>query len=153
VGAEVTLINTTSDFIAYLKPILDSAKSTTTPQIADVWIGDMNKLPRTPAVTLEPGEKRREYNGLPRKTLVILEAFVCVYYGAVQDVELNLQGSISLAEQIEAVLHQDAQLGGNVISSMVTMSEPGVVMKSGALTRATRLTFQAQSQQLLPSSF
>jgi hypothetical protein len=139
----VVLLNT-------IKGILDTNKVAL--GVQDVWLGDQNKLPRTPAICLEPGTKRRELDGLPRKTLVEASFFVLIYWGAVQDVQMNLTDSMTLAESVEAVLHADAQLGNTVIHSMVTESDPGFVMKAGTLTRATRLTFTITSQKMLPYS-
>jgi hypothetical protein len=118
--------------------------------LADVWRGDQQKLPRYPACCVIAGPKNRELNGMPRKTLVTLEMYVQIYHGAVSDVQLNDTIATTLTEAVETLLHADSTLGGLVIDSMVNNIEPGYANKAGTLVRATRLTFLATSQVLLP---
>jgi hypothetical protein len=120
--------------------------------LTDVWLGDQVRVPRTPCAAVEPGPKTREYNGAPRRFSVDLESYIMLYMEKVQDTQLSTQEVMSLAEEVEAVLHADAQMGGLVTSSYVLQNDPGYAERSGTLYRASRLTFRATSQKQLPFS-
>ena len=119
--------------------------------IKQVMYGDQDKIPVVPFVCVEPSNKRREFNGAPRRTRIDFELYVLVYYGMVQDTQLNRAEVERLAEVVETRLHHALTCDGLVINSLVASVESGAANKGGALMRATRLTFTAQSQVLLPS--
>lgn len=116
----------------------------------DVWMGDQDRLPRTPCVSVEPGMKQRELNGIPRRYQVQLEAYVMVYMDRIQDTQNNERQVLVISEAVEAVLHSDSTVGGIVIDSAVVETNPGYVNRGGTLMSATRLTFRAMSQKMLP---
>lgn len=118
--------------------------------IAQVMYGDQDKIGPTPLVCVEPSEKRRAINGAPRRTSVTLELYVLIYHGRIQDVQLNRQEADELAEAIEKRLHLDPTCGSLAVHSLVSNLASGVANKGGALHRATRLTFTAESQVQLP---
>lgn len=120
--------------------------------LADVWYGDQEKLPQTPAACVEAGTKTRDLNGSPRRTQVIMEVFIIVYHERVSDSEENQKKSELLGEAVEDLLHQNEDLSGLVIHSMVISNEPGYVVRGGAQIKASRLTFQCTSQTMLPYS-
>lgn len=115
-----------------------------------VWYGDQEKIPETPAVCVEMGPKNGELNGVPRRRLVVIDAYIILYHERIQDEQENQRQSELKAEQVEDLLHQDDTLGGLVIHSMVTTSEPGYVQRGGAKVKASRLTLQCTSQKTLP---
>ena len=127
--------------------------------VQDVFYGDQNRIPRTPAICVEAGEKERELNGAPRRTLVDVTLYVLIYHGAIQSVQLNLEEVDSLAEEVESLIHQDPQFidpndasgfPAQVIHSLVTRVEAGYQMRSNTIFRATRLTVVARVQEQLP---
>jgi hypothetical protein len=122
--------------------------------LIDVWFGDdaSAKLPHTPAATVEGAPKAREYNGAPRRTMNTMDLYVMIYHDKIADVQDNARNAMRRAEAVEAVLHEDAQLNGLVIDSMVISNEPGTADRGGNLMSASRLTFRARSQTLLPYS-
>lgn len=129
----------------------------TTLGLQDVFYGDQNRIPRTPAACVEPGGKSRTLNGMPRRTDLTLTAYVLVYHFRLATAEAVRLENDTLAEDIEAFLHIDAQLKDTegeavVIDSMVTSIESGYQMKANSLFRASRLTFEARSQIQLPYS-
>lgn len=120
-----------------------------------VYYGDQERIPTTPAICVEPGQKTRELNGLPRRTEVDLTIYVICYLYNLKSPEEIREGTDTLGEDIETVLHADAQLRDGsqeptVIDSMVRSVESGYQMKRNSLFRATRLTFVARSQVQLP---
>lgn len=120
--------------------------------LQDVWYGDQDRMPRTPACAVEPGPKARQHNGTPRRFLVEIDVYVMLYVEKIQDTQENEREMVRLAEETEEVLHSDARLGGLVVHSFVLTSEPGYVTRGGTLLRATRLTFRTTSQKQLPYS-
>jgi hypothetical protein len=136
----------------YIFQLLDDRKATL--GVQDVWFGDdvSSKLPRTPAITVEGGTKTREYNGAPRRSMNTMDLYVMIYHDKIVDVQENARNALRRAEAVEAVLHEDAQLQGLVIDSMVISNEPGIADRGGSLMSASRLTLRARSQTLLPYS-
>jgi len=124
--------------------------------LQDVFYGDQMRIPRTPAACVEPGSKQRELSGLPRRVSNILTCYVLVYLYKLQSAEDIREADDSLAEAIETFLHADAQLKTagepTVLDSMVTSIESGYQQKGNSLFRAARITFQATSLTLLPST-
>jgi hypothetical protein len=118
--------------------------------IKNVWIGDRQKFPAFPCITVEADTKQRELNGAPRKTLVTFGVVVIVFHGAARDLQDNYMDTMTLAEQIEGIIHADMRLGENVIDSMVSRVEYAYATRGGALLRATRLTVNCTSQKMLP---
>jgi hypothetical protein len=121
--------------------------------IQDIWYGDQDRIPRSPAVCIETGEKTRELNGAPRRTLVSLPIYLLVYHNALEaganDQRLK---NDTLAEAIETELHNHEDLGGLVVHSYCTALEPGYQRKRDALWQVTNITFVATSQVMLPYS-
>lgn len=109
---------------------------------ADVWFGDQGKLPRTPALCIVPGNKARALEGAPLRTRVDYLIYLMVYHEAVQEVQTQLQETITLAEAVENLLHQDLSFGGNLQHSMVTNTEPGFAVRSRTVLRTTRITWE-----------
>lgn len=122
-------------------------------RISDVYYGDQTKIPRTPTVCVDAGGKRRELNGAPRRTLVVIEFYVFVYHYKVGSTSTNQKEADQLAEQLETLFHADAQMGGLAIDSLVTSIDSGYAERSRELFRSSRLTIEARQQEQLPSSF
>lgn len=133
-----------------LKTMLEDAANTL--GIKDVFYGDQNNIPRNPAVCIDPGEKRRELNGAPRRTMVTMTNYIIVYHNEVKSMQDVRLGSDDLGEKIEDLIHTDATLGDLVIDSMVTGIESGYLQRNRALFRASRLTVEARQQVQLPAS-
>lgn len=123
--------------------------------IYDIFYGDQDRIPHTPTVCVEPGDKRRELNGAPRRTSVIITTYLLVYHNPVKSVAQIREEDDLLAESVESLIHQDAQMkdsGGNdqVIDSLVTVIESGYQVKANTLFRASRMTIEVRSQVQLP---
>ena len=118
--------------------------------IAATFYGDQTQLPKTPAVCVSPGNKQREFQGASLMTANTFETYVFVYYGKVQDVQLNLHSAQTLADAIEPVVQADITLGGIVTWTICTQNEPGMINKAGSLMMGNRMTFQSWSKTRLP---
>lgn len=118
----------------------------------DVFFGDQDRIPRANTICVEPDEKQQELNGVPRRIAVDVRIYVLVYHNEVRSGQANLADSLSLAEAVEDLVHQDPQLGGLCIHSMVEASKAGYARKQNGLMRATRITLKISSQVQLPQS-
>jgi hypothetical protein len=143
------LTDNLATYCEFLETLLENNKVTL--GLADVFYGDQNRIPRTPTACVDPGEKRRELNGAPRRTALTLTAYVLVYHNPIASVETVAKQSDAITEAIEAKIHEDADMGGIVIDSLVTVIEYGYQAKKNTLYRVSRLTVEGRSQVLLPS--
>jgi hypothetical protein len=134
----------------WVKSYLDDETWRTAAGIAQVLYGDQESIAQVPLVCVEPSEKRREFNGAPRRTAIEFELFVLIYYGTLQAAALNRKEVDEIAERVEQRLHTALTCDGLVINSLVTNLTSGAANKGGKLIRATRLTFTATSRINLP---
>lgn len=121
--------------------ILDDAK--TSLGVMDVYYGDQELLPRTPAVTVESGAYSRELAGMGGKGMTENRStvYVMVYFGRVQDVQQNSRDADALSEAIMDVLHTDVTLEGLIVHGHVSGIEPGYATRRGVLLRSARVTW------------
>lgn len=136
-----------------LKTRIDAVKGTFTPPIQDVWYGDQDRIPRTPALCVEPSDKARDLEGVPNMTRNEFEVFLLIYHNKAQDNQDTRLEVDQIAEQVEDFLHTDLQLvvAGNplIIHGYVTRIESGMQYKQGTLYRAARITYYARNKTSL----
>jgi hypothetical protein len=118
--------------------------------LKDVFYGDQDRIPRSPAACIEPGDKRRELAGIGRATKVVMTCYIIIYHGEVTTVRDNRRENDLLAERVETIIHSKPTMDDKVIDSLVTSIESGYQLKTRTLFRATRLTIEAQAKTLLP---
>ncbi len=133
---------------------LDSNK--TALGLKDVFYGDQERIPRTPAVCVEPGTKERELNGAPRRTLVKITIYLIVYHMQLAGTQTIRRADDALADDIEAFIHNDPFLKDEfdqdqVISSLVVRIESGYQQKRNSIFRASILTIEMDVQVQLPT--
>lgn len=144
------LTNELKPFAEFLETLLVNNQGSL--GLADIYYGDQNRIPRTPTACVDPGEKRRDLNGIPRRTDIRLTVYILLYHNPINAIETITRQSDALAEDIETLIHMDAQMGGLVIDSMVTTIEFGYQTRGNNLYRVSRLTVEGRSQVQLPSS-
>jgi hypothetical protein len=135
----------------YLQNLIESNKASL--GVQDVYYGDQANIPRTPTVCMEPGEKTRSPNGVPRRTLVTITNYLIVYHSEVASMQTVRLEDDQLAEAIETLVHTDATMGGLVIDSLVASVESGYLQRARAMFRASRLTVSATVQEQLPTNY
>ena len=118
--------------------------------LADVFYGDQSRIPRTPAACIEPGDKKREYVGAPRRTEVGFTVYVIVYHYSLQSIQETQNENDLLAESIETLIHSNVTLNGLVIDSLVSNIELGYQAKGNTMFRASKITIEAKSRVQLP---
>src|SRR5512139_916007 len=116
----------------------------------DIFYGDQERIPRTPAVCVEPGEKNRELQGAPNMTSNTFDIYVLIYHNKMQEIQLTRRECDVLAYEIEKRLHQNLQLGGIIIHGYCVSNESGYTYKQNTLYRSARLTYRATSKTSLP---
>lgn len=121
--------------------------------IVDVFYGDQERIPRTPAACFEAGEKTRQLNGAPRRVMTNLTIYCLIYHNPIKSMQAVREEDDQLAEAIEAKIHEDPTFEGQVIDSLVTSIESGYQVKANSMFRASRLTIEARVQVQLPSAF
>jgi hypothetical protein len=134
----------------WVKNFLDDATFKADAGIASVMYGDQEKIAVVPLVCVEPSDKTRTFVGAPRRTQINFELFILIYYGTMQTTAENRKDVDTIAEKVEARLHEALTCDGLVINSLVTDLTSGAANKGGSLVRATRLTFTATSRVNLP---
>lgn len=114
--------------------------------VQDVWYGDQELIPRSPAVAVEPGTKTRTLTGMPRMATNNFTVFILVYVAKLQDIQLTRKTSNQLAEAIEDLIHGDSNLGGLVVHGFCTSQESGYAVRGSLLMRAVRISYEAMSK-------
>jgi hypothetical protein len=145
------LTDSTETIANYIYTKIKLPANMTSLGLSSVWYGDQELLPVTPAVCVSPGPKQREFQGATFRTLNTIETYALVYYGKIQDIQVNLHSATTLADSIETLIHSDLTLGGNVIAVLCTQNEPGVINKAGVWVMGARLTFQSTSKTTFPA--
>jgi hypothetical protein len=115
----------------------------------DVFFGDQDMVPRTPAIAVDPLRLDREIQGImsggmTKNTFLI---YVFVYHAPIQNGQVTRQESDQLADAVQNVLHQDLTLGGLIIHGFCTMSESGVAHRGGSMLRTHRITWTGISKK------
>ena len=120
--------------------------------LVDVYYGDQDRLPRTPSVCVDPGQKTSTLSEAQRTTSIEFIVYVYIYANAVDSVQENKRTADKLGEDVERLLNQDPTCGGTVIHGYSQMIESGYVEKSGGILRSSRITFSGQSKSRLPAA-
>lgn len=114
--------------------------------------GDVERLPVTPYVCVEPEDKTRTLKNAQRMTNLNFTIFIIVYFGPVASVQANRRGADILAESIEDLVHSKKSLDGLVTHGMITNIASGYANRDRTLIRASRMTYEGISQELLTSA-
>jgi hypothetical protein len=149
----VALTDSSEVVATFIADLLSANKASLPTPVQDVWYGDQQLLPHTPAICVAPGMKTREFQGASLRTLNVFETLVWVYFCKLQDVQENLHGCTAVMDAVDYMVQtnngSDNTLGGIVTSVICMQSEPGIATKQGALMMAARLAFRSQSKTML----
>lgn len=140
------------DVAVYLQSLIEANQNALSIPNNGIYYGDQQRIPVTPCVCIETGDKSSQLNGAPRRVMTTMTNYILVYHSKVASVEDNRKNDDLFAEAVEDLVHADASMGGLVIDSLVTSIEYGYQMRSNTLFRASRLTVEARQQEQLPSS-
>lgn len=129
-----------SVIVQYIVDKIDAAKNGL--GIKRVYYGDQNLIPEIPSVTVEAGDKERNYNQTGLQTNVIIPVYIFVYHSGIRDLQITKKADDELAEAIEDLLHSDVNLGGLVINGLVVNTSPGFANRGKEIFVVHRLTWQ-----------
>lgn len=129
----------------YLKNALEAA---TQLGFEDVFFGDQEMIPRTPAVAVDPSDMQRDLAGVATggMTLNTMTVYVYIYHGPLQSPQITRRECDQLAEAVMEQLHKDLQLGGLVIHGYCTSLESGAASRGSVMLRTHRITWQGISK-------
>jgi hypothetical protein len=120
--------------------------------LAAVYYGDQDKIPVNPAACIEPDNVDRTLNGASRVAQIVFNNYILVYHSAITDVQTNRKAADELADAIVDLVHAHSQLNGLVIDSVCVNVESGYSAKQNTVMRSSRISVQARSREILPSS-
>lgn len=128
------------------------------PALKNVFYGDPQKIPYNPIIAVESGEQTETPNKIPRGVWVVQNIYIIIYHSKIQEIEEQRRENDQLMVAVKNLLHEDHMLHTDppantdrlALNSLVTQSEPGTIQKGQTLYRASRLTFEIQSQVQLP---
>lgn len=142
-----------SEVAAHLKELLEEADDL---GLQDVFYGDQQSIPRSPAVVIENASVAREYSGAPYRTINTITVVIILYMAATTGIEEIQAACDELGEDIADVINTDAmpalynpagtQFGGLVINAGVILVEYGYAVKRNEILRANRLTIECLSK-------
>ena len=111
--------------------------------------GDHNNVGTGRAVTVSAGTKRREIAGVSGpggRALNTMEVVITVYYSVVESEETARLAVDVMAEDLEALLHQDTTVGGTIIHGFVRDWVPGILHRETSMFRVVQLNFVGQTK-------
>jgi hypothetical protein len=123
--------------------------------LEDVWFGDQDLLPRTPALCVEPGVKRRELSAAQNMTLNTIDTHFLLYYSEIVEIQQQRRATVAFAEAIETFLHQNHQtllaVGGQqlTIHGLCTDMDPGYAVKKDRYFSAVIITWTSTTKTRL----
>ncbi len=139
----------TENFSVVATYIQDLLAETESLQLTDVFYGDQELIPRTPAACVESGLYSRQYAGVPLRTENEIIVNILVYFAKIQDVQVTRLQCDQKAEDIMRVLHANVTMGGLVINGWVSSIEPGYSMRNKVLMRSARITWTGKTKTMV----
>ena len=71
---------------------------------SNVYYGDQDRIPATPSICIDPGDKTRSLAGAPNMTLNEFEIYVIIYHNKIQEMQLTRKEADQLAYEVEFML-------------------------------------------------
>jgi hypothetical protein len=119
--------------------------------VADVWLGDQQLLPRTPAACVVVGNTAVDLAGAPRRVNDTYNLTINVYHTKITDNQEVERQCNQRAEAIRRFLdnYDSGRLDGLVIDSMVTLIEPGFANRGAGTPswyKTSRINWQGRQR-------
>jgi len=148
----MTLATTLSEFGLRMQQLLEANSNALGIADGGIFYGDQERIPVSPAVCVEPNNKASELYGAGRMTQVKLTLFILVYHSEIRNITTNRLESDQLAEAICTLVNADATFFGMAIHCYVTDVTSGYSTKANTTMRASRITWEATTQERLPNN-
>lgn len=155
-SAPYVLSDSTLDVANRFFTILDEVKAEL--GIQDVWFGDQILVPRVPAVCVEPGTERRQIQGVPDMTLMLIETGFYIYHSKVDRTQqLARRECNAFAQRIKNYLHvnhlrlysDDTNTQQLTIHGFCTLLDPGYTYRQGTLYNAVQMVWTSTTKTSL----
>lgn len=125
--------------------------------IKDIFYGDQDKIPRTPAICIEPGTKRRTWPPLPTlQSQNDFEIHFLIYHvrmdASTQEAKMQADLLGDLIEEYINISHtrlKDADDNDLLIHGHVVESDPGYINRGTSRWHATNITWRGLSKTLI----
>lgn len=121
--------------------------------LKDVYYGDENLIPRTPAVSVDADSKTRELYSTSQGVMNTFTVIITIYHAQFGKVGVTRRECDQKAEAVEDVLHANRTLndgsGDKLVHSYVRAHEPGYATRGNTVMIASRLTWEGKSRTRL----
>lgn len=114
--------------------------------LTDVWYGEHESIPRTPCITVDPRNKRRQVANTGQMVRNDFQVTVTIFHSKLVGSQVVMKECLELAEAVEAVLHGDKKLGGLLVHSYVDQVATGYARRNKVVYKATELTWTGFSK-------
>jgi hypothetical protein len=141
-----------SDFANKMVTLLEANAATLGIADGGVFYGDQLRVPVSPTVCVEPSSKTPTLYGAGRMTEVKIVLYLLVYHSDIRSISDNRRDADLLAEAICNLVNADGTFGGMCIHCYVNDVTSGFSTKTNTTMRATRITWEATTQERLPNN-
>lgn len=121
-----------------------------------IGYGETVQIPDTPALIIEPGNKARKWGGTMAMTDNVFTIIMALYHTGLDDTDQIQRDVDTITEDWEEILNTASvpvfggdQLGGLIISGMVTLIDYGYTIREDRRLRANRMTYTCTSKTRL----
>jgi hypothetical protein len=133
---------------------IDLAKANFRIPVELVFYGDQDRIPKTPAICVDPSDLSREISGAPDMTTNDMLLYIMIYHNKAQDNSTTRREVDMIAYDVTQLIHADLQLttGGptpNMIHNYVRAYESGYTYKRDTLYRSGRLSYFGRNKTSL----
>jgi len=119
---------------------------------AGIFYGDQERIPTSPAICVEPDDKKSDLYGAGRMTEVDFVVYILCYHSELRAIQSNRRDADRLAERVTTLLNSNANFYGRAIHCFVSANSSGYATKQNNTFRANRITFNLKSQERLPNN-
>ncbi len=153
------LTDSMSDVCLALESMFEVAK--TDLGLKDVFFGQTDLFPETPALSIEPNLQETTRSGAPQKMHHEFSVYLMVYHSPLRAKEVSARELLAYSETIRDFVHSGSttRLLGDYSASQnllldgyISRMEPGFTVRQNSMVRTARLTFFGISETLMPTS-
>lgn len=136
-----------------IKSILDTNANAL--GLEDVFYGEEELIPRTPAASVDPNEKVRDLRETGYTVINTFSVFIVVYHAKLQGSGVTRKETLALAEAVETLINADPTLNlgkvgeDRIVNGMCTSVQEGYAQRGKTIMKASRITWEGFSKTRL----
>lgn len=143
-----------AEFTGSLDAVADGLIALIEPQkaalgLTDVWYGEHNTIPRTPSLTVDPRTKTRALRETGHTVINTFEVVLTLFHSRLSSGQVMMSEVLSLAEQVEKVIHSDRKLGGLIVHGYVGRISTGFTTRNKVILKAAEIQWSGFSKTRL----